>query len=179
MDGYDIAHKDTHKEIIDGKECEACYDQVDVFHYVVTDADGDSDTAKLTIEGKADTDHSYDYTNDVHVDVNVDVNVEVTTTTSVLYQSSNENNFLFEAKTDEFQTVQDFDQKDGDVINITEMIAQPDDVQVAVNEFVFTTDTGDADANVNVEGALTTVAFTEAVGSVVIVEDHQTNTEVL
>ena len=132
---------DVHAECVEGPELT---DTLDQFTYTLTDADGDSTTAVLTLQG--DAPKLVEGTGASEVLAGGE-------DSDVLFGNGGADVFLFDAITQGVDTIKDFAAGD-DVLDLSGLLQGYDAVQDSINDFVFASEANDnTTISVDVDGA--------------------------
>ena len=143
----------------------------DQFEYVLTDGDGDSDVATLTLKSTASDSSVFtgsDYADVIEGTDEGDVIIGGAGN-DVLYGGSGADTFLYESINDGVDTIKDFNAAEGDQFDVSALIQGFDALQDSIDDFVFTNeDNGNTEVFVDQTGSgnvanATQIAVLEAV----------------
>ena len=106
---------------------------VDVFKYTLTDADGDTSTAFLTLKGAGPQSITGTDGDDV---------IAGGGDSDWLYGGEGADTFLYESINEGVDTIADFDASEGDVVDVSGLLQGYNALQDSIDSFVFTTESG-------------------------------------
>ena len=162
---YDTSHQQTVKHTTTSGSTS------DQFEYVLTDGDGDSDVATLTLKSHAED--SSVFTGSTYADY-IEGTGEADTIiggqgNDTLYGGAGADTFLYQAIGEGVDTIKDFDALEGDQLDVSALLQGFDVLQDSINDFVFTNeDNGNTEVFVDQTGSgnaanATQIAVLEAV----------------